>query len=284
MSQLLEDIGVCPATLLSDPLDCPPAIFEALLDAVSSAGDSRLSVWTFHAARSGVERTEQLLADRGLRAGAVEAALAWTRGASVANRAEAERLVETAVHLGAGVVVAVNLESELSAGPATEGLAELGRMVGEAGLRLAVEFLPWSGIPTLAVANDLVVASESPAAGILIDCWHWQRQPGGPDLDLLRSLPGDRITYVQLCDAGPVPQADTYGEAMSARRLPGDGVVDLSALVEALDEIGARPFVASEVFSAELVALGPDVAARRIHDACAALRDRLTSLPGTPDA
>ena len=96
--------------------------------------------------------------------------------------------------------------------------------------------------------------------------------------------PRERIAYLQLCDAGPAPQPDVYVEAMTARRLPGDGVVDLAALLGALDEIGARPFVASEVFSTELAALGPAEAARRVHDACAALRSLVPPGPGGPDA
>jgi hypothetical protein len=55
------------------------------------------------------------------------------------------------------------------------------------------------GIPTPA-ANDLVVAVDDPVAGIVVDCWHWQRQPGGPDLSSWIA-PRRRIAYLQLCDA-----------------------------------------------------------------------------------
>src|SRR2546422_560660 len=62
--------------------------------------------------------------------------------------------------------------------------------------------------------------------GILLDLWHWHRQPGGPAFELLSRIPGERIHYVQVCDATDSPQPDVFAGAMSARVLPGDGVVD----------------------------------------------------------
>ena len=286
MSALLDDIGLCPATLLADPMAAGPAEVEAVARAASAAGDRSLSMWAFQVQAYGVDAAAALFADDGLRVRAVEAAMAWTGGATEAMRAEADGLIDTAQRLGADLLMAVTLDPTIDTAAATDGLAGLTELAASAGLRTAVEFLPWSGIATLAAADELVAGCANPAAGIVVDCWHWQRQPGGPDLDLLRSLPGDRIAYLQLCDAAPSADAsgDLYAEAMSARRVPGEGVVDLAALLAALDEIGARPFVASEVFSAEVAALGPDAAARRIHDACAALRPLDPSGPGGPDA
>ncbi len=279
MTNLLDEIGLCPATLLADPMQCDRATFEALLDATAAAGDRTISLWALHTAGMDVTEVEESLGRRDLRVGAVEAAFSWAHGVDDAMRAEADALIGLASAVGADVVMAVVLEPTIDAGPATEGLAELGRRAEAAGLRVAVEFLPWTGIPSLAVADDLVVAAGNPAVGILIDCWHWQRQPGGPDLERLLSLPGARIPYLQLCDAAPVPEADVYAETMARRKAPGEGAVDLHALFGALDQIGARPFVASEVFSAEIAALGPEGAARRIHDACASAADRYRRNP-----
>ena len=98
---------------------------------------------------------------------------------------------------------------------------------------------------------------------------HWQRQPGGPNLELLREIPGDRIPYVQLCDApatAPGSGEEYLAAALSARPLPGDGVVDIPAVLEALVTIDADPFFAYEQFNTELARSGPDVMARRIME------------------
>ena len=117
---------------------------------------------------------------------------------------------------------------------------------------------------------------ESGAAngGILLDTWHWQNQPGGPAFGVLQDVPGDRIHFVQVCDAAPTTGDDLFAEAMSARRLPGDGVVDFAGLFAALDDIGADPFYAYEVFSTELAGHGSEQMARELRHAGA------SALPG----
>ena len=136
---------------------------------------------------------------------------------------------------------------------------------------IALEFFPWSGVPTFAAANALCDDTGLDNATVLLDTFHWVRQPGGPDLDALRSVPGHRVAYVQLCDPAAEPLDDVEAEAMTARRPPGTGAVDYEALWHALDEIGASPFVAAEVFNTELVAGGMEAMARTVHDACRAV-------------
>ena len=70
------------------------------------------------------------------------------------------------------------------------------------------EFLPWTGIPDLATAWRIVESAARENAGILLDTWHWQRQPGGPAVDVLRGIPGDRIPVLQVCDCRPEPEGD----------------------------------------------------------------------------
>jgi len=59
---------------------------------------------------------------------------------------------------------------------------------------------------------------------------------------------------------------DPMLESMTNRLLPGEGDVDWSALLGILDEIGADPIWAPEVFSIRLLDEGPVEMARRIHD------------------
>ncbi len=73
---------------------------------------------------------------------------------------------------------------------------------------------------------------------------------------------------LQVCDSPPgeTPQEAQYiGFAMTARALPGDGVVDIHALLRALDGMGATPYMAAEVFNRPLASRGPETVVRRLR-------------------
>jgi len=254
-------VGMCTATLLPDLAAASEADVRAAGAAAAAAGCRELSVWAHHIAMLDLDAL-------GARVAVVEAAATWATAEPDAAAAEADHLVAIAAEHGARVVMAITMEPvvpDLDA--ARRNLARLAGAAAEIGAQVCVEFLPWSGIANLKAAWELV-EPVGPSAGIVLDTWHWQRQLGGPVLDLLSTIPGDRIGYVQLCDAGPEAGADVLTEAMSARRLPGEGVVDYAALVAVLDEIGAQPFIATEVFNPGLVAeLGPDAAAKAMVSA-----------------
>ena len=147
------------------------------------------------------------------------------------------------------------------------------------GAQVCVEFLPWSGIPDLATAWELVEPLGA-GAGILLDTWHWVRQPGGPNPELLARIPGERIGYVQLCDAALDAGDDIMAEAMGQRLLPGDGEFDIAAgdydpelgrelvLAHAVDD---RRFKPRHV----VVNVAWRETARRPREGCAHLLDQL---------
>jgi sugar phosphate isomerase/epimerase len=183
-------------------------------------------------------------------------------------------VLEFAAALGAHTVVACRLEAGLDPARAADGFAALCALAAEHGLRICVEFLPWSGIADLATAWRLVTDAGAPNGGILIDTWHWVRQPGGPDLDLLARIPGERIHYVQLGRAADERAENLFAEAMTARlplapaATPAGEVV--GALFATLGKIGADPYVAVEVFNTDLAATGPAAMAALLADTTAA--------------
>ncbi|MEZ5168205.1 MAG: hypothetical protein R2695_17635 [Acidimicrobiales bacterium] len=75
-------------------------------------------------------------------------------------------------------------------GAAAAGLAAVAERLRPPGWWSPLEFLPWTGVCDLRAADDLVVATGADNATVLLDTFHWVRQPGGPDLDRLRSVPG----------------------------------------------------------------------------------------------
>ena len=197
----IDSLGNCPSTLLPDPMRVDADSFRGYINATAEAGFDSVSLWAFHLMFAGPQATNVVL-ESGLSVKAVEAAISWTAGPTDAARAEVAGLVETGSQFGAHIVGAACLGPIDDLGAATEGLAMLAEVAGSAAMVIALEFLPWAGVPSFSAANDLVVASGADNATILLDAWHWVRQPGGPDLDALRSVPGDRVAYVQMCDPG----------------------------------------------------------------------------------
>ena len=254
-----DALGMCTATLLADPMTAGDADVRKAGEACVAAGLTEVSVWAHQ-----VHALEGL----GLHVAALEAAMTWANADPSGAAAEADRLCGQAGSLGSRKLVAVCLEPELrDLDHARRNLATLVEAAERVGVQVCVEFLPWSGIPDLATAWALV-EPLGPAAGILLDTWHWQRQPGGPCPDLLATIPPERIGYVQVCDAAADRQGDLMAEAMTNRLLPGDGVVDIAGVLAQLWAMGADPFVATEIFNPALVVeLGPEGAARAMADA-----------------
>lgn len=259
----------CAAWLRREPLSIDNVALEDSLRATREAGFDAVAVMGFQV-QFGGDDAARIVADSGLPVSTIDAALGWVDGPSDAALAEIDGLLALADQLGAGVIHATTLNAEVDLSAAADGYAAIAERAERAGKVLGLEFLPWTGVPSLAVANQLC-ESAGPSAGILLDAWHWVRQPGGPDLELLRSLPGHRITSVQLSDTAATPSADVEHEAMHDRLLPGDGTVDFAALWEALDHIGAEPAIAAEVLSDDLVAAGPDAMADSVHAAARAV-------------
>jgi len=254
----MTQLGMCPATLMTDPMAPTPQTVRGAFDAASAAGFADTSVWawylpllsnhgTLEAARTELDR-------RGMRVRAVEAAAAWATGASGEAAAEAAQMAAAVEATGASLVLAACL------GPTLAGVEEARRQLSllaeparRAGASVAVEFLPWTGIPNLAAAWDLVEPLGG-EIGLVIDTWHWLRQPGGGDLDLLAAIPPERILYLQLSDAPAAPSGELFDETMHQRLLPGDGAVDFGAVLACLAARGAKPFVAVEMFNPAFVA------------------------------
>ena len=136
--------------------------------------------------------------------------------------------LDAAAQLGARYVNAICEDTDLSR------LAdEFARLVAAAlpyGIRPVVEFMAYRSVRTLSDAT--AVAAKSGGGGILIDALHVQRC--GVSLDALRALDSALVSYVQLCDAPLAAPADQVAEARSARLLPGDGELQIAALLSAL--------------------------------------------------
>ena len=177
-----------------------------------------------------------------------------------------DELLRVAEAVGARSLNAVDVfggdwDLDMAAG----SFAALCDRAAERGLVVHLEFLPWSKIPDLASAWEVVRRAGRANGGVALDAWHWSRSGG--DLDLLRSLPGDRLLGIQLDDGPAEPETNLIEATLHERRLPGDGEFDLTGLLRAFEEIGAVAPLGVEVFSDDLHALPPADAARQAGDA-----------------
>jgi sugar phosphate isomerase/epimerase len=253
---MTERPGICLGGLLPDPLAPTRETMRAAVEGAASAGFAWSSIWAWQlpllADDGSIDSARATLDRFGLRPRMVEVASAWAAGASDDEvHAEAESFATTAEAVGASLVLAVCLEPGLSdPARAQERLAALAERVRPAGASVCVEFLPWSGIPRLRDAWELVGPLDD--VGLVLDTWHWQRQPGGPDLDALASVPADRVVFLQLSDAPAKPSGSLMEETISARLLPGDGDIDYAPVTQWLSSVG--PLVAPEIFNGRLVA------------------------------
>jgi sugar phosphate isomerase/epimerase len=260
-----EDLTMCLAGLRDDPFTCHADDFERMVVASASAGFRGLSLWTMYlhqVAADGLDAkgVGRLCDEHGLQVRVIEAVTAWPFGDRSAIDAEARPVFELASELGAEEVLAVAYTDDpIDLDVAARGFAYTCDLAARDGLGIVLEFLPWTW--------SVVTAADRDNGGLVIDTWHWQRQPGGPDLATLRSIPGSRIRLLQLNDAPRDPDGDLMDETMNRRLLPGDGEIDLRSLLDTLDQIGAEPIVAPEVFNPSIGALGPEEAAQRIGEA-----------------
>jgi sugar phosphate isomerase/epimerase len=271
-----DDRGIhpCLSTLLIDPFRIDRSAFVDTLAALRGAGATGFSWWTLHEkllvdAGMSTDELHELVAAADLTVSCVEAIHGWANAATpVEAVADAEPSIALAAAHGASDLVAVVLEPELdSMEVAVVNLAAVADRAAEVDVTVSVEFLPWSGISDLTTCWDILRRTERPNVGVVLDPWHWHRQPGGPHgvhAGTLASMPGWAIRVLQVCDAGPDPWDDPLVECMAARPLPGEGVVDFDHLLGLLRDIGADPLVSPEVFNRDLLADGVDQAVRRV--------------------
>ncbi len=142
-------------------------------------------------------------------------------------------------------------------------------LAGE-GLRLGLEFVapyhlrrkfPHEFISTPGLMLELADAI-GPNVGLLVDCFHCHAS--ATTWEHVAEIPAKRIVLAHLndCPAGPLA-----GVEDGKRVLPGEGVIDQAAFLSALRTAGYNGPVSVEVFSADLRAMQPEVAAGKAWEA-----------------
>jgi sugar phosphate isomerase/epimerase len=262
------------ATVLDAPL-------SGKLDGAAAAGFDAVSLRFDDVARARADgwsdaRIRNEIAARGLQVFAAESLIGWLPGsrshtttfASTSMHLDTPAALQTAASFGAASLSVLDLAGGvIDVERAAHAFGEICDQAADLGLVINLEFIPWSAIPDLSTAWSIVKLADRPNAGLLLDSWHFARS--NSSLEVLSRIPGRLVKAVQLNDAPREPLGDLRSESHDARLLPGQGDIDLVAIVRTLDRIGAVAPIGVEVASTALRARHPSWVA---IEAMAALR------------
>ena len=151
-------------------------------------------------------------------------------------------------------------------------LKELCRRAGK--YTIGVEPMPYSGLPGIRKAWEVVKGSGCDNAKLILDSWHWIRAGQSYDPALMADIPAEKIVAIQLNDV----QARAYAaailrdESMYDRALPGKGYGNTAGFVEMIKAKGVSPAVIGvEVINDAILATGVPSAAKANFDAVSEL-------------
>jgi len=261
-----DDLVLCAGTLLQ-------ASFAEKLEAARAGGFRGITLWPhdYQRARAAGHSDAELrhqLEDAGLVVSDLDPLLTWLPGeAELAARSPAGAASESDFYRIADALGGGSLNLAQGFGPtldldgAAAAVAGVAERAARHGLRVTLEFLPWSGIPDARAALEIVQRAEHPGATVMVDAWHHFR--GRCDHAQIRAIPGARLGGIQLGDAPAVRPDDLVLESMQGRLLPGEGDAPLVEILRALRSTGTRAPLGVEVFSAELDKLPPREVGRR---------------------
>ena len=165
---------------------------------------------------------------------------------------------------------------------AAAAFAGLCDRAAEHGLLVHLEFLPWSRIPDLATAWQVVNAADRPNGGIMLDAWHYFRS--GPDGALLRSIPGASSSASSCAMRPPCPRRICCTQPCTNGSCRATGSWHCPHCCPTSGDGNGRA-ARFEVFSDVLHALPPEEAGRsagraRCRPSCDARRRRLGRTEG----
>lgn len=192
----------------------PTATFVERVEAARRAGFDAISLFPqqYLDARKreklSVADMRRILSDNSVSLDEVDPLLDWFGPRQ--TRSEA-LIFEIAQELGARSINAPSaFAPAIEVSEVTAAFARLCERAAACGLRVDLEFLPWTIVPDLSSALQVVRDAGQPNAGVMLDCWHFYR--GGGDVNEIGGLSEDdaaRITSIQVNDAPSAPVASS---------------------------------------------------------------------------
>jgi sugar phosphate isomerase/epimerase len=246
--------------------------FDARLDAAAAAGFAGIGLYAqaYERMRDAGRSASDIaaaVADHGLVLAEIETVRGWwdATGAEADQCRATEQLAyELADAAGVRYLQAIG-PYDCSIDQAAQGFAALCDRAGAHGLKVGIEWLPYTNIANAADAQRIVEAADRPNGGYCADIWHHVR--GANDIDMVRRLQPDKIFAVQMNDGPPRPLTEDYkADCLATRLPPGDGSFDCVGFVHTLIDLDVTAPISLEVCSTELWAAPVDHAARLAAD------------------
>ncbi|MDT8343364.1 MAG: TIM barrel protein [Thermohalobaculum sp.] len=168
---------------------------------------------------------------------------------------------------------------------AAADLRELGEIAEGFGVEVGFEALAWGvHIRDYRDAWEVVRRADHGSVGIILDSYH-TLAPGYP-LDPMRSIPADRISFVQVADA-PKIDMDLLQLSRHFRCFPGQGDLDIAGFMAALADTGYDGWLSHEIFNDRFRMASPRQIARDGERSIIAMTGRTRggrALPPAPKA
>jgi sugar phosphate isomerase/epimerase len=143
-------------------------------------------------------------------------------------------------------------------------LTECARILARYDVRLGLEFLGPLELRKMYKyefiwrMNDMLAFAKEcgPNVGLLLDSWHWHHAEATPQ-DIV-AAGRDRIVHVHFNDSPKLPPEQIHDDQ---RLLPGEGVINLTGFLQALQSIGYKDALSVEVFG-RTKGMTPEAAAK----------------------
>ena len=162
----------------------------------------------------------------------------------------AERKFDLMNDLGVGLVLICSNISPLALGGidrAADDLAELGERAKARNIRIGFEALAWGRhINDHRDAWEVVRRADHSHVGLILDSFHTLGRNIDPDT--IRSIPGDKIFFVQLADA-PRIDMDLFYWSRHFRNMPGEGDLPVVDFMRAVMATGYDGPLSLEIFN-----------------------------------
>lgn len=241
----------------------------SLMDKIRIAGEAgydAIELWnddlTAYVEKGGtLAEVRRALADNNLTVPSVIALHGWidSQGDDYTKALDVAKFrMEQAAEVGAPHIVASPPRQIVDLDLAADRYTELLEIGSNFNIKPAMEFLGFvDGINDIRSAWQIVVDAGRPEGTIVLDPFHIFR--GGSKLEDMEAIPGESIAIFHFNDAPDMPR-ETQTDA--DRVYPGDGILDLKAMLTILKKSGYQGTISLELFNPGLWEQDPLTVAR----------------------